>query len=659
MGGGVKTYSKTDFINDDIAKALHAAPSKSGGKGANYPDIKVLIEVPHDVSRQIPVMMEAKGTPGVLEKTDSDGLIDNVKKNGEPNFTNINKYAVNGAVHYAEAIVEHSSSYRECVAIGLNGYLENDDLKTEISVWYVDKENYSMAKKIGDYSDLSFLYPEHLQSFIKALDEAILTPAEVELQKKKLEDNFDLALKNYNQYVHDDVKISVTYRVALTTALIMAGLGVPGKVSPLRPEELTGEEGTYSNDGQKVLNKTGDFLNAKELPEKERLLVDTELRKTLILSNLEKPVNGTSKIATVYRKLYDDILPIIKSDHRIDFMGKLFNVLNEWVDVPDGEANDVVLTPRYVTDLMSKLCRVNMDSYVWDYASGSGGFLISAMNDMLKDAKQRCKSPQELTDKLDSIRTFQLLGVEKRSDIYLLHLLNMLMMDGGFQNAVCADSLTQYDGNYPYGKKKGEPFPANVFLLNPPYSAPGKGFNFVEKALSRMYTGYAAILIQENAGSGNGLPYTKRILENNTLVASIKMADIFCGKAGVQTAIYVFQVGVPHNEKQLVKFIDMSNDGYTRQNRKKSGQEVNLKNTDHAIERYQEVVNLVLYGKEYLNYYKDDCYFEDTITLEGNDWTFAQHKVIDTTPTEQDFRDTVASYLAWKISTVLKEGYDE
>lgn len=80
-----------------------------------------------------------------------------------------------------------------------------------------------------------------------------------------------------------------------------------------------------------------------------------------------------------------------------------------------------------------------------------------------------------------------------------------------------------------------------------------------------MNNGRAVILIQENAGSGNGLPYTKNILENNTLVASIHMSDIFHGKAGVQTAIYVFNIGVPHDIKQLVKFIDFSNGGYTRQ----------------------------------------------------------------------------------------------
>ena len=40
----------------------------------------------------------------------------------------------------------------------------------------------------------------------------------------------------------------------------------------------------------------------------------------------------------------------------------------------------------------------------------------------------------------------------------------------------------------------------------------------------------------------------------------------------------------------------------------------------------------------------------------GNDWTFAQHQTIDTTPTEDDFKKTVAEYLSWKISRLLENG---
>ena len=220
-------------------------------------------------------------------------------------------------------------------------------------------------------------------------------------------------------------------------------------------------------------------------------------------------------------------------------------------------------------------------------------------------------------------------------------------MGDGSSNIINGDSF-KYDGN----------FPANVFLLNPPYSADGKGFNFVESALSQMHDGYACILIQENAGSGNGLPYTERILKNNTLQASIHMGDIFCGKASVQTAIYVFKVNRPHEEDDIVTFIDFSNDGYSRQNRKKSSQEVNLKDTDHAVDRYAEIEAIVLGKKPKTNYYTEEngLVIRDTVSLKGNDWTYAQHKKLDLTPTEEDFKKTVADFLAWKVSQAMKEG---
>lgn len=40
----LRYYTKTEPINDEIDAALKKAPSKQGGSGTNYPDIKVLIE---------------------------------------------------------------------------------------------------------------------------------------------------------------------------------------------------------------------------------------------------------------------------------------------------------------------------------------------------------------------------------------------------------------------------------------------------------------------------------------------------------------------------------------------------------------------------------------------------------------------------------------
>lgn len=654
-----KYYTKTESINEEIEKALQLAPSKNGGDGNNYPDIKCFIE--SESLRKIPVMIEVKGTKDDFGKFDKDGNVLNTDKNGDPNYSVISKYAVNGAVHYGNAILTYTNSFKEVVAIGVNGYEQGKNFITEIGAYYISEANLFIPKKIANYSDLSFLKDENVEKFIKQIDELKLTDEEKEKQKLELEDDIEKKLKNINQKMHDDLGIVVGARVKLILGLIMAGLGVKGKVSGLKVEDLKGELGENSNDGKIIINKITDFLGERNLPKEKKEIILNELKNVFLYSKLEIPVNGESKLKTVYTSVKSDILPFLTKDlHNIDFTGRLFNVLNDWVDVPDGAENDVVLTPRYVTELMAKLCEVNKDSYVWDYATGSAGFLISSMNLMIEDVRKKVTSLEEQNKAIAKIKAEQLLGIEKLPDIYLLAVLNMILMGDGSSNIIHADSLTQFEGNYEQGKHKGEKFPANVFLLNPPYSAPGKGFNFVEKALSEMNCGKAAVLIQENAGSTQGAGYTKKILEKNTLLASIHMStDLFIGKSSVQTAIYVFEVGKPHDTEKLVKFIDFSNDGYTRQSRKKSSQSTNLKDTGNAKARYQELVNLIVRGKgkdnKNLNYFKD-CYEEDYITLDGNDWTYSQHKKIDINPKKEDFEKVVKEYLAWRISDSIKNG---
>lgn len=655
--GKLKYFTKTEKINDEIDAALEKAPSKKGGSGKNYPDIKYLIKTKEN--RLIPVMIEVKGKKGDFAKLTKDGKkIDNIKKDGEPNYANISKFAVNGAFHYAEAVLKYTESFKECVFVGINGYEENKRQIREIGVYCVKKENLYLPKEISKYEDLSFLQEKHIDDFIRKIDSLSLTAEEIEKQKLDLEDEIEKKLKSINQKMHDDLGIVVGARVKLMSGLIMAGLGVPDKVSPLKIEDLKGELGENTNDGKIIINKITDFLIDRKLPKEKTALILNELKNVFLYSKLEEPENGESKLKTVYALVRQDILPFLSSDlHNIDFTGRLFNVLNDWVDVPDGDKNDVVLTPRYVTEFMARLCCVNKDSYVWDFATGSAGFLISAMHLMINDVKAHSVSPDVDRKKILKIKAEQLLGIEKLPDIYLLAVLNMILMGDGSSNILHADSF-YFSGNYEQGKKKDEKFPATVFLLNPPYSASGKGFNFVQNALGKMTSGKAAILIQENAGGGMGLPYTKNILKNNTLVASIKMPiDLFIGKSSVQTAIYVFDVGKPHNTESLVRFINFSEDGYKRQDRKKSSQSVNLRDTGNAKERYEEVIKLVLYGKgkddKNVHYYKDG-YTEDYITLDGNDWTYSQHQQVDTKPTLADFKKTVADYLAWEVSKILK-----
>ncbi len=127
--------------------------------------------------------------------------------------------------------------------------------------------------------------------------------------------------------------------------------------------------------------------------------------------------------------------------------------------------------------------------------------------------------------------------------------------------------------------------------------------------------------------------------------------DLFIGKSSVQTNIYVFKVGEKHHPDEMVKFIDFSNDGYTRSNRKKASN--NLKDTDNAKWRYEELVNLVRFGKSKLNIFTEQEYYENTIDP-NNGADRNQSAPIDTIPKLQDFQKTVSDYLAREVSNLLK-----
>lgn len=658
--GWLKSYRldyklEQESLNSEIDQALDDYYSKRGGAGGNRPDVKLLLQDKNLV--RYPVLIEYKGYKDKMIKLDSDGKIANKTPKNEPDFKTINSYAVNGAVHYANALL-HYTSYTDIIAIGMTGYKnEAGKIVYSIGVYYVSKSNFGIGQKVDDYIDFSFLKKENFDKFIEKVKQLRLSQEELEKLKEQREQEINASLVKLNNDIYQNEKgLSERDRVYLVAASIIATLGVPEKVSALEKSELKSSSEVGNRDGDIILRKIKAFLNEKNLPQEKRDLIVRTLQNTLTTDNINKVENGESQLKRVFVKIVDDLGIYYKIGLTTDFTGKLFNEMYSWLGFSQDKLNDVVLTPSYVATLLVRLARVNKDSYVWDFATGSAGLLVAAMNEMLNDAKEKIKSPDAFALKSAEIKANQLLGLEILSEVYMLAILNMILMGDGSSNILNKDSLKEFNGNYGFGKT-GEKFPANAFVLNPPYSAAGNGMVFVEKALSMMNSGYAAIIIQNSAGSGKAVEYNKRILKHSTLLASIKMPiDLFIGKSSVQTNVYVFRVGEAHQKDDIVKFIDFANDGYTRTNRKKAS--CNLRDTDHAKERYQEVVDLVRFGKSKLKYFNEKEYYEGIIDPEnGADWN--QTAPIDTKPTLEDFKKTVSDYLAWEVSNILKRKGEE
>lgn len=657
--GWMKSYQlnyklEQESLNDEIDKALADYFSKSGGKGANRPDAKLLLKDKNLTS--YPVLIEYKGLKDSLEKLDSNGVVENTNAKGEPNFKNISKYAVNGAVHYANALLHHTR-YEDVIAIGVTGYRDSSgDINISVAPYLVSKSNLGFGKKIGEFSDLSFLAPEYFDAFLEKVGSIKLSRDELEQLKYQRDREIDISLSRLNNDIYkNEHGLGENDRVYLVAASIISTLGIPDRVAPLDKSDLKSSIEEGNKDGDILIRKIKAFLGEKKIPKEKSELIIRTLQNTLLTENINKPVNGESQLKRVFSKIVDDLGIYYKIGLTTDFTGKLFNEMYNWLGFSQDKLNDVVLTPSYASSLLVRLARVNKDSYVWDFATGSAGLLVAAMNEMIADARDNIKSPELLAQKEAQIKAEQLLGLELLSNVYMLAVLNMIMMGDGSSNILNKDSLS-FDGSYGFGKT-GENFPADAFILNPPYSAEGNGMTFVEKGLSMMSHGYGAVIIQGSAGSGKAKKQNKRILESNTLLASIKMPmDLFSGKASVQTYIYVFQVGEKHHKDHPVKFIDFSNDGYTRSNRKKASN--NLRDTGNAKERYQEVVDLVRFGKSKLSLFSEEEYYEGTIDPEnGSDWN--QSAPVDTKPTLEDLKKTVSDYLAWEVSNLLKTQNDD
>lgn len=654
--GWLKSYKlpyrlEQESVNSEIDKALSDYYSKNGGVGGNRVDAKILLQDKN--LDYFPILIEYKGYKDKLEKLDAKGQIENKTAKNEPNLKNINSFAVNGAVHYANALLHHTS-YTDIIAIGMTGHKdERGNIHHQIGVYYVSKNNFGVGQKVGEYSDFSFLAPENFDTFIEQVKKLSLTQAEIDKLKEQLEREIDQSLVKLNNDIYQNEKgLGENDRVYLVAASIIATLGIPGKLPPLEKSDLKSQVFIGGRDGDIMINRIEAFLEEKKLPKDKKDLIVRTLQNTLTTENINKVENGESQLKRVFTKIVDDLGIYYKIGLTTDFTGKLFNEMYGWLGFSQDKLNDVVLTPSYVSNLLVKLARVNKDSYVWDFATGSAGLLVSAMNEMLIDAKNTITSPQELAQKEIKIKAEQLLGLELLSSVYMLAILNMILMGDGSSNILNKDSMLDFDGNYGFGNTDSK-FPADAFILNPPYSANGNGMNFVERALGMMNKGYGAIIIQNSAGSGKAKEFTKRILIKHTLIASIKMPiDIFIGKASVQTYIYVFKVNQKHHKDEMVKFIDFSNDGYTRTSRKKSTN--NLKDTNRAKERYEELVNLVRFGKSKLKIFTETEYHENKIDPQnGADWN--RSAPTETKPTLQDFKKTISDFLAWEVSNILKQ----
>ena len=122
------------------------------------------------------------------------------------------------------------------------------------------------------------------------------------------------------------------------------------------------------------------------------------------------------------RRLNEKVQPFLSVYHDFDVVGQFYGEFLKYTG-GDKKALGVVLTPRHITELFALLANVNKDSKVLDPCAGTGGFLISAMHQMMKTALTENEKRK--------VKAICLIGVEQLPNMFALAASNMILRGDG------------------------------------------------------------------------------------------------------------------------------------------------------------------------------------------------------------------------------------
>lgn len=324
----------------------------------------------------------------------------------------------------------------------------------------------------------------------------------------------------------------------------------------------------------------------------------------------------------------DEISDNINSDYwnGEDIMAIFFNEFNRYKKKSE---HGQVFTPDNITSLMYRICGVTKDDRVLDAACGSGAFLVKSMCNMIKEAGGiNSKKAKE-------IKTSQLYGIEFDREIFALACANMLIHKDGKTNLEQLDSRNQEACDWIKSKE------ITKVLMNPPFETKYGCLDIVNNVLLNVpkLTTCAFILPDKKLEKGHkDKKYYSKLLKHSTLKKIIKLPEKTFD-AGITTSIFIFEAGIPHNEKEIFTCY-IEDDGL--ETVKNQGRQ-DIKNRWQSIEdKWVEVINKQS-GDDTIKWIKPS----ECLSYQMPEKEFEIY--------EEDFTKTMMDYLMFKQGIDVKE----
>ncbi|MUV26373.1 N-6 DNA methylase [Burkholderia thailandensis] len=512
---------------DSVKKLLKgASKSGKGGPGlcefiisnSDDPDILVIIECKADAKDHAsPIVVDfLAGNPPA--------------ETPEATTKRIQRFAADGVLHYARCL----SKEFIVIAVAVSG-----ETKSGLKV-----STYLHAKGADRPAILKTKAGKEISKILSWSDYVEHATFDPKIQRLRFDELMEFAAE-LHVFMRDHAKLTESEKPLLVSGTLIALRNKPFALSySVQPPEKLQKE------WMRVIKEE---IYSADIPKAKKDSMTQPYSSIAVHPELGRPTRQFPKgvLFELVSQLNKRVWPFISVYHDFDVVGQFYGEFLKYT-AGDKKGLGIVLTPRHITELFALLANVKKTSKVLDICAGTGGFLVSAMHRMMRDA--------QTAKERETIKSKGLVGVEQQPNMFALAASNMILRGDGKANL--------YQGSCFDPKITAEikAHGCTVGLLNPPFSQSDANLHelrFTKHMLDCLVPGSVGIAIMPMSCAISPSPLKAEILRDHTLEAVMSMPDQLFYPVGTITCVMVLRAHVPHEEANVKTWFGFwKSDGY-------------------------------------------------------------------------------------------------
>ncbi|MFY2764318.1 HsdM family class I SAM-dependent methyltransferase [Arenimonas sp. MALMAid1274] len=602
-------------VIEEIKKLLKtASKSAKGGRGypeflvsnADTPDFLIVYEckasTADHASPIVPAILGGKPFVETEEET----------------AKRVKRFAVDGALHYAKLLARGYN----VIAVAVSGEKKASASKSV----YLHSKGAKTARLLRNKSSGAPI--TEILPWKDFLDHAVFDPA---VRQARLEDLLAFA-RELHIFMRDHAKLTESEKPLLVSGTLIA----------LKNKAFSASYGLHEAKDlpNRWIETIKQEINGAEIPQAKKDNMAQPYASISVHPELSKKSKEYPKgiLHELIKQIHEKAAPLMTAEEGTDILGHFYGEFLKYTG-GDKKALGIVLTPRHITELFAMLANVSKHSTVVDICAGTGGFLVSAMSQMMREAN----TEQERT----RIKGKGLIGVEQQPNMFALAASNMILRGDGKANLYQGSC---FDEAIAPAVKKHKP---DVGLLNPPFAqgtADLHELRFIQQMLNCLVEGGTGVAIVPMSCAISPNPLRKELMAEHTLEAVMSMPTELFYPVGVVCCIMVWTAHKPHAQsKRDTWFGYWKDDGYikTKHKGRIDGDGGWPKLRDHWVDMYRN--RRVKPGESVLQAVK----YDDT---QQDEWCAEAYMETDYSALSQaDFEQTVRKYLMFQLVNEAEE----